>query len=150
LTPMRDSNLLRVLQAQTRHQVGLVDYRRVAEGPQAISERFRDLRDQQVGIAVVDAITNDDLYRVGAAVKGLPLVTAGSGLALALPANFGIHASLQASALPAPTGAQAILAGSCSQATQAQVAHFIEHGGQAHAVDALRLLQDGERTIEES
>lgn len=150
LTPMRDSNLLRVLQAQTRHQVGLVDYRSVAEGPQAVTGRIRDLRDQGVRIAVVDAITNDDLYRVGPAVKGLPLVTAGSGLALALPANFGIHASPQASVLPVPAGAQAILAGSCSQATQAQVAYFIERGGHAYAVDALRLKQDGERTVQES
>lgn len=150
LTPMRDSSLLRVLQSQTRQKVGLVDYRSVAGGPQAVTERICALRARGVRMAIVDAITNDDLYRIGPAVKDLPLVTAGSGLALALPANFGIRSSPQASALPAPMGAQAILAGSCSQATQAQVANFISRGGQARAVDVLRLEQDGGRTVDES
>lgn len=150
LTPMRDSNLLRVLQSQTQQKVGLIDYRIVAAGPQAVAERIETLQAEGVRVAIVDAITNDDLYRIGPAMKRLPLVTAGSGVAIALPANFGIDPSPQASALPAPAGTQAILAGSCSQATQAQVAHVIGRGGQARAVDALRLAQDGERMLEES
>jgi 3-dehydrotetronate 4-kinase len=45
----------------------------------------------------------------------------------------------QAAALPAATGAQAIISGSCSAATQAQVAHFIAQGGAAVAIDPLRI-----------
>src|SRR6185312_10939168 len=36
LTPMRDPNLVRVLQAQSRRPVGLIDYRAVARGAEAI------------------------------------------------------------------------------------------------------------------
>ena len=52
-------------------------------------------------MAVVDAVSNDDLLRLGPALKGMPLVTAGSGVAIGLPANFGLAPSPQASALAA-------------------------------------------------
>jgi len=90
LTPMTDACLPRVLQPQTRHRVGLVDYRAVQSGEQAIRAQFESLQTIGVGIAVLDAISNEDLLRLGAAVKDLPLLTAGSGLALGLPANFGV------------------------------------------------------------
>src|SRR3954465_8078027 len=44
LTPMTDANLVRVMQAQSRHKVGLVAYDTVARGPQAIRERFAALQ----------------------------------------------------------------------------------------------------------
>lgn len=113
LTPMTDASLVRVLQAQCRRKVGLIDYKTVAQGEAAIRERMDQLRAQGVGLAIVDAISNDDLLRLGPALKGLPLVTAGSGVAIGLPANFGIAPSNTASALPAATGLQAVLSGSC-------------------------------------
>jgi uncharacterized protein YgbK (DUF1537 family) len=139
LTPMRDANLVRVLQAQCRRRVGLIDWRSVAAGPQAIRARIEALRNEGVGLAIVDALSNEDLLRLGAAAADLPLVTAGSGLAIGLPANFGLAPTPAASALPAPRGAQAVLSGSCSQATNRQVAAFIGAGHPAFALDPLRL-----------
>ncbi len=139
LTPMTDSNLVRVLQAQCRRKVGLIDYRTVAAGPDAIAQRITALRSEGVAIAIVDALSNEDLMRLGPALKGLPLVTAGSGVAIGLPANFGVVASEGASRLPSGLGAQAVVAGSCSQATNRQVRAFIEAGGPAMAIDPLRL-----------
>ena len=142
LTPMTDACLPRVLQPQTRHRVGLVDYRTVQLGEQAIREQFEALQTTGVGIAVLDAISNDDLLRLGAAVRDLPLLTAGSGLALGLPANFGVVPNDEAARLPAPQGHQAILSGSCSRMTQAQVAHFVKCGGLAHRLDPLVAQED--------
>lgn len=139
LTPMTDANLVRVLQAQTRRRVGLIEQRTLAAGSDAIRARIDDLRAEGVGIAIVDAVSNDDLWRLGPALAELPLVTAGSGVAIALPANFGLAPAAQAAALPAASGLQAVLAGSCSQATQAQVAHFIACGHPALALDPLRM-----------
>jgi uncharacterized protein YgbK (DUF1537 family) len=68
-------------------------------------------------------------------------VTAGSGVAIALPANFGITPSSAASALPKASGAKAVIAGSCSQATNRQVRAFIDAGGDAFAVDPLALAE---------
>ena len=137
LTPMTDPNLVRVLQAQCKRKVGLVDYRAVAHGAEAIRERFDALRREGVGIAVVDAVSNDDLVRLGAALAGMPLLTAGSGVAIGLPSNFGITPSNGASALPKATGAKAVISGSCSQATNRQVRAYIDAGGDAFAVDPI-------------
>ncbi len=139
LTPMTDPNLVRVMQAQTRRPVGLIGYSVVARDAQAVRQRMDELRAQGVGVAIVDAVTNDDLLRLGPALKDLPLVTAGSGVAIGLPQNFGIHPSSQASALPAATGRQAIVSGSCSLATNRQVAAFKATGGPAMAIDPMQL-----------
>lgn len=141
LTPMTDPNLVRVLQAQTRRRVGLIDYRTVARGEAAIHDAIARLRAEGVGMAIVDAISNDDLLRLGPALAGLPLVTGGSGVAIGLPANWGLAPTPGAGALPPATGWQAVVSGSCSQATQRQVAHFIATGRPALAIDPLRMLQ---------
>lgn len=139
LTPMTDANLVRVLQAQTRRKVGLIDHVAVAQGEAAIRARIAALQAEGVGMAVVDAVSNDDLLRLGPALAGMPLVTAGSGVAIGLPANFGIQPSAQAAALPTATGLQAVVSGSCSVATNAQVAHFIASGRPALALEPLRI-----------
>jgi uncharacterized protein YgbK (DUF1537 family) len=92
-----------------------------------------------VSIAIVDAVTNADLLRLGPALRDMPLVTAGSGVAIGLPANFGIEPSSRASQLPSPAGFQAVVSGSCSLATNQQVAEFIRSGRPALAVDPLRI-----------
>jgi uncharacterized protein YgbK (DUF1537 family) len=136
LTPMTDANLVRVLQAQAGRKVGLIDYAVVARGPQAIARRIEELRAAGVGIAIVDAISDDDLRRLGPALKDLPLVTAGSGVAIGLPVNWGIAPTPRAAELPAAAGARAIVSGSCSKATLGQVEAFIGSGGAAYRLDA--------------
>jgi uncharacterized protein YgbK (DUF1537 family) len=93
------------------------------------------LREQGVGIAIVDAVSNEDLMRLGLALKHMPLVTAGSGVAIGLPQNHGLAPSPAASALPKANGLQAIVSGSCSLATNRQVAHLIASGLPALAID---------------
>ncbi len=149
LTPMRDANLVRVLQAQCTRRVGLVDYHVVARGPEAIAARFADLQREGVAIAIVDAIANDDLLRLGPALAALPLVTAGSGVAIGLPANFGIAPSAASSALPPAGGRRAIVSGSCSQATNRQVRDFVARGGRAWVVDPL-LARDPDAVVAEA
>lgn len=139
LTPMTDPNLVRVLQAQCKRKVGLIDYTVVARGAVAIDERIAQLRAEGVTIAIVDAVSNDDLLRMGPALAKMPLLTAGSGVAIGLPANFGLAPSSQASALPKAGGKTAVVSGSCSLATNRQVLDFIQRGGAAMAVDPLRI-----------
>jgi 3-dehydrotetronate 4-kinase len=135
LTPMSDANLVRVMQAQCARKVGLIDYRCVAAGVAAVQARVQELRGQGVGIAIVDALHNEDLMRLGPALLGMPLVTAGSGVAIGLPQNYGIAPSAQAAQLPAAKGLQAVVSGSCSLATNAQVKAWIDSGLPALALD---------------
>ena len=147
LTPMTDANLVRVLQSQSNRKVGLIDYEVVARGPDAIAGRIAELKAAGIGIAVIDAISNDDLMRMGRAFAGMALLTAGSGVAIGLPQNFAAagllpsaaSVAVAASALPRLSGYAAIVSGSCSIATNAQVADFIGKGGAAYALDPLKL-----------
>ncbi|MFM7025065.1 MAG: 3-oxo-tetronate kinase [Limnohabitans sp.] len=149
LTPMQDPNLVRVMQAQTQRQVGLLDHTVVARGPEAIRERMAALQTEGVGVAIVDATSNDDLLRLGPALKDMPLVTAGSGVAIGLPANWGLAPSSTASALPPARGLRAIVSGSCSQATNRQVAHFKAQGGSALALDPLQVTGDTDALVKQ-
>jgi len=141
LTPMLDANLVRVMQVQTTRQVGLVACDVVARGADAIRERFAALQAQGVQIAVVDAISNADLLRIGAALAGMPLITAGSGVAIGLAQNWPEldGRGADAARLPAAGGLRAVISGSCSQATNAQVQHALNAGWPAFAIDPLAI-----------
>ncbi|MFM2051137.1 MAG: hypothetical protein RL682_1628 [Pseudomonadota bacterium] len=139
LTPMKDANLVRVLQAQSSRKIGLLDHGAVAAGPDAIKKRMTELQSQSIGMVIADAISNADISSLGASLKGHKLVAGGSGLAIGLPQNFGIKPSAGTSKLPTATGMRAILSGSCSVATNGQIRHFLAQGGSAFAVDPVRL-----------
>ncbi len=141
LTPMLDSNLVRVLQAQTQRRVGLIDYRTVAQGATAITQRIATLKAAGVSMAVIDAVSNDDLRSMGPALAKLPLLTAGSGVAIGLKPAQGEAALGDAASLPPAQGLRAIVSGSCSTATNGQVAAFIASGGAAFAVNPMQLAQ---------
>ncbi|MEN9627004.1 MAG: hypothetical protein RJA10_230 [Pseudomonadota bacterium] len=147
LTPMTDSNLVRVLQAQSQGRVGLLKYDVLAQGADAARARLQALAAEGHRLAVADAVTNDDLRVLGEAVADAPLVTAGSGVALGLPAAYArrgwLQRDAQAATLPAVGGAAAVLSGSCSVATNAQVQHWHSAGRPAMRIDA-RALARGE------
>jgi uncharacterized protein YgbK (DUF1537 family) len=140
LTPMRDPSLVRVLQRQSRGKVGLVQHVTVAKGPVAIAEAFAKLKQDGCRHAVVDAIADRDLEAIGAAAKDFALITGGSGIALGLPENFRrqglIGDGAAADALPRIGGKAAVLSGSCSPATLAQLACMRERAP-VFAIDPL-------------
>jgi uncharacterized protein YgbK (DUF1537 family) len=138
---MRDSDLRRLMVAQSRHRVGLVPWPVVARGPGAIANAFEALRAGGHAYAVVDAIADQDLLAIGTAAASHALVTGGSAVAMGLPDNFrrqGLLGPPAPAELPDCRGAAAVLAGSCSQATRAQIAAFAR-AHPAHKLDADRL-----------
>jgi 3-dehydrotetronate 4-kinase len=143
LTPMSDANLVRWLQAQTALKVGLLRQDVVAAGVEATAARIAALRGEGVHIAIADAIANADLRTLAAACADMPLLVAGSGVALGLPAAYAargwIEAGAKAAPLPSVGGHAAVLSGSCSVATNAQVAHWLQSGRAALRIDALQL-----------
>ncbi|MDP9530945.1 four-carbon acid sugar kinase family protein [Pseudomonas protegens] len=142
LTPMTDANLVRVLQAQTALPVGLLRYDSVAQGVDAVRAKIAELRQKGVAMAIADALSDADLYTLGAACADLPLLTGGSGLALGLPENFrraGKLRDLDAANLPAVAGGEVVLAGSASAATNAQVDAWLEAERPALRIDPLAL-----------
>jgi uncharacterized protein YgbK (DUF1537 family) len=151
LTPMTDANLVRVLQRQTERKIGLLRFDTIARGDAAIKAARSALREQGVAIAIADAIGDSDLYSLGEACADLPLLTGGSGLALGLPGNFQraglLPAAADAARLPPLRGRAAVLSGSCSRATNGQVAHWKASGRPAYKIDPMALA-DGEPVVE--
>jgi uncharacterized protein YgbK (DUF1537 family) len=143
LTPMTDSNLVSVLQRQAESKVGLLRYDTVQRGVEAVAAARTSLRAAGIRLAIADAISDQDLYTLGTACADDLLLTGGSGLALGLPGNFaraGLLPQAEDTAeLPEVGGLSSVLAGSCSRATQAQVAHWQSAGRPAFRVDPASL-----------
>jgi len=154
LTPMTDSNLVRFLGQQIygdkQRKVGLIDYRSVSKSADAINERICSLCSTGISVAIADSISNDDLHRIAEALRDHQFVTAGSGLAIGLPAQWGIKPTPESARLPAASGRKAIISGSCSVATNAQVGHFILAGGKARALDPFDLAADSGDQVEKA
>ena len=148
LTPMTDSNLVRVMQSQTKRRVGLIDFQTVSQGHQAIEKKCADLREQGVSIAILDAVTNDDLRKIGPALASFPLITAGSGIAIGLHSGERNANADQAAQLPQASGSRAIVSGSCSVTTNEQVSKFLIAGGAKFAIDPLRLAMGADLVTE--
>jgi uncharacterized protein YgbK (DUF1537 family) len=153
LTPMTDANLVRVLQSQTRLNVGLLRYDSVAKGVESVRNKIAELRAAGIGMAVADALSDADLYVLGAACADLPLLTGGSGLALGLPENFRkagkLRHSEDAASLQSISGKEVVLAGSASLATNGQVAAWLEAGRPALRIDPLALAA-GQPVVEQA
>jgi uncharacterized protein YgbK (DUF1537 family) len=148
LTPMTDSNLVRVLQRQSKAPVALVAYPAVERGPEAIRARFEELRAQGVRQAIADALSDRHLLALGAAAAELPLITGGSGVAMGLPENFRreglLAATGRADRLPHTPGRGAILAGSCSAATLGQIERHRAAGRPTFVLDPIGLADGGD------
>ena len=130
LTPMTDANLVRVLSRQTSGTVGLVPFAVVEQGAQSIRKAMTALKEQGRRYAIVDAVSDQHLVAIGTAAESHALITGGSGVAMGLPNNFrraGLLPARDTTSLPAEPGFAAVLAGSCSRATLAQIGFAREH-----------------------
>ena len=145
LTPMTDANLARVLAPQTRRKVGRIGYATVAEGAAAVREATHRMKQDGIGIAIVDALADADLRTIAEAHADLPIITAGSGIGLGLAEYYrkaGVLAhSGSAALLPRVRGSAAVLSGSCSTATNGQVLHWTKQRP-SFRLDPLRLAKD--------
>ncbi len=142
LTPMTDASLVRVLGRQTSGKVGLIELNTVKRGASAVRGAIEQLFRDGYRYAILDATEDAHLITLGEACRDLPLITGGSGMALGLPENFrraGLLApNLEADALPEVGGLAAVIAGSCSVATLAQIV-FMQRTHPSFRLDPLKL-----------
>ena len=147
LTPMRDSNLMRLLEPQVTKPVGLADRLTVAQGAEALRGALATLKDKGVAHVVVDAVANADLTVIAEACRDMPLMTGGSAVAMPLPALYLADGTLSADAPkvahPNLDRGTIVLSGSCSAMTNAQVANYISKGAAAFQLDPLSLAENG-------
>jgi uncharacterized protein YgbK (DUF1537 family) len=124
LTPMTDSNLVRVLAVQVKGKVGLVACETAEAGAEAIAQRCAELRASGHRYAILDATRDEHLVAAGIACLSMKLATGGAGLGMGLARALAPRASGArpgANALPKIEGPAVMLSGSCSEATLGQV-----------------------------
>lgn len=125
--PMDDSNLVRVLAAQTVRQVSLLPWQYVAAGQ--AGQKLSDLRRAGAGHVIADALTERDLDLLAEALDGaLPAGGAPFGAAVARAmfsdelAEVGVAAGGHPNASVA--GGRVVIAGSASLRTKDQISSF--------------------------
>ncbi len=123
LTPMTDSDVVRLMAAQSPHPVGLVPWQQIREGAGAVRVALANAVTDGVRHVVVDALDDQDLDVIARAVHGAAVVTGGAGLAGALGRVTVEHRHGHADPVPvkAPDAPTVVFAGSCSKTTLAQV-----------------------------
>ncbi|CAI1527151.1 3-oxo-tetronate kinase [Serratia proteamaculans] len=145
VTPMTDSNLLRLMEAQAQGRCGLVTAAEMDRGAITVTEKLRQLAQQGIRYAVLDTLNEQHLLTQGEALKNMKLVTGGSGLAIGLARQWAQPGQVSPQAAGAPQGEKAVvLSGSCSIMTNQQVARYRQQAA-ARAIDVARCLNDDDR-----
>ncbi|MDX3097806.1 four-carbon acid sugar kinase family protein [Streptomyces sp. ME19-03-3] len=143
LTPMTDPDLVRVMGAQSRHRVGLLPHSVLRAGEQAARDHVDGLVADGVRVVVTDTVDQQDLEVIERITRYLPLITGGSGLALALPRARSTASAARIRRAPGP---MAVLAGSVSDTTLAQIGHA--RSALPHRLLPVRdLVEAPERTV---
>ncbi|WP_332446477.1 3-oxo-tetronate kinase [Sphaerochaeta sp.] len=153
LTPMTDAKLSRLMEGQFSGKIGHVYYPAVFSGPTAVRARLAALQEEGVTYAVMDVLRDEDLSVIAEATTDMKLLSGGSGLAIGLTAFLSSKGGLKpaegASFVPRRQKG-VVIAGSCSQRTNEQVAsyrkcapsRFIDEASCLHDVQYAQVLAD--------
>jgi uncharacterized protein YgbK (DUF1537 family) len=149
LNPMRDSQLLRVLGAQTQRSVALVRLGDVAGGAPGVAERLAEIGAEagDVHHVIGDAICDADVATLAEAIARDPLAAGGAAFGAAFAAaaceSGEAGSANRGPRSRVPGGPAAILVGSMSRATREQVATF----GQPALALTVSEMTDGDAAL---
>jgi uncharacterized protein YgbK (DUF1537 family) len=147
--PMSESDLVAILQAQTKRRVGLINHEVIGRGAGALRSQLEALRGR-FQYVILDVTSQADLATMAAAVLDYPILCGSSALAEELPAVWKQAAPPAPSVtLPADNGAGVLaVAGSLTPQTAAQVAHLKVSGVPVYCLNSLALFEAAERQAE--
>lgn len=125
-TPMTNSNLVEVLQAQSRVPVGLLPFRQVRAGKDERMAHLARQIEQGVAFFITDTLEQQDLARIAELAMDMPVITGADELPVFLARQWqgGKRAVEPRTLLPPAPGLAAVIAGSCTPKTNRQLAHF--------------------------
>lgn len=126
LTPMNDSSVVRLIEAQGQGKAINIPYHCI-EGDEASFNQALLEAAQKYRYIVLDTLSTEHLERIGRNLEEFTLITGGSGLATNLTSEFSKYGGAPHSSNKAErqsNGATLILSGSCSAMTQLQVADY--------------------------
>ncbi|MBS0883611.1 four-carbon acid sugar kinase family protein [Pantoea sp. JGM49] len=150
VTPMTDSNLVRLMTRQAKGQAAVINAAQLDKGAEAVRKQLGELKAQGINYVVLDALNEQHLLTQGEALKETVLVTGGSGLAIGIARAWATQQqNSDAEQAGRPQGERAVvISGSCSQMTNRQVQAYRQQAP-SHEVLVERCLDDAEGYAQE-
>lgn len=139
--PTHESNLLTILQGQSRRRVALIPLTTLDGGPAAITDALHTLRSQS-GYAVFDVRDQADLARIADVIHNERVICGSSAIAEVFPPRERDGAD--APPWPTLSGAAGVLvvSGSLTPQTKSQVAFLRSEGLACFELNTLQAVQD--------
>lgn len=144
--PMRQSNLVDILSAQTACRVGLIDHTVIAQGPDALRDAIAAAR-TSLNYAILDVTDQAALATIARAVVDEPVLCGSSAIAEELPAVWTQPPTPERGHHVQRHDGLGILcaAGSLMPQTAAQVEHLRRSGTPTFELNPLDLFEDESR-----
>ncbi|MAI42182.1 MAG: serine kinase [Gammaproteobacteria bacterium] len=126
VTPMTNSNLVEVLQSQSKSKVSLVPHSQLVAGKAACDDYISRQIADGANLFIVDAVDDDDVTRIAELTTDWPLTSGADAIPMFMARTWlnTERKVKQRSLLPPAPGYEAVIAGSCAGNTQRQVSHF--------------------------
>ena len=143
VTPMTNSNLVEVLQAQSSVKVGLLAHRTLRAGKSASESSIAEQTATGVRFFIVDVIDQDDLERVATLAQDSVLTTGSDDFPVALSQTWPVRNLIYEpkTLLPPAPGKLALLSGSCTPRSVRQLEEF-ERTYPVYRLDLLQAATD--------
>jgi len=147
--PTRESDLVKILRAQTQRRVGLVTLEDVRAGTVALRAALAARRDD-CEYCIVDAVDQADLTALAAVVHDFPFLAGSSALAEELPKFWPgrVSCDLLADRSFSDTHGVLIVSGSLTPQTKAQTSALIASGTAAIVLDSRLVFDEAGRRTE--
>jgi uncharacterized protein YgbK (DUF1537 family) len=149
--PMRRSDLVGILQSQTRRKVALITHAIIDQGPGVLREEIRRMRaEAQCQYLILDVTDQSALATIARAVHDERVLCGSSAIAEELPEVWGppeTHSQTQV--LPRVPGTGILItAGSLMPQTAAQIEHMYQRGTPCFMLDTAQLFEPAKKETE--
>lgn len=143
LTPMRDCDLVSLMNAQSKFPSVKISDSLDKEKVEEFIERMKSEHSQFY--IVPDYEKDEDAEKLVQLFSGLKLITGGSGLAYPLAKMY--KKKVEVEGFERSNSPALLLSGSCSEATRIQILEYQKSGGKTYFMDPMKLIS-GEESVE--
>ncbi|WP_409304736.1 four-carbon acid sugar kinase family protein [Peribacillus sp. SCS-155] len=147
--PMRQSNLVEILQQQTARKVTLVPLEIVRKGPVELRKEIEKQREYGQ-YCIVDSENQSDLAILAEAIHDMPILCGSSAIAEELPSFINkelVQTSLEDLIIDDPHGVL-VISGSLTPQTRSQTAHLMDIGTSAIILDSRKVFDQQVKATE--
>ncbi|TCP29466.1 uncharacterized protein YgbK (DUF1537 family) [Scopulibacillus darangshiensis] len=130
--PMDESDLINILQKQTKRKVTMISHRIIRAGARKLKEELKELK-QRFNYVILDVLDQRDLKTIAEAVKDQPVICGASAIAEELSKVWDYAGNRHEQAVPQYNSKMGILcaAGSLTPQTKHQIDYMRSHSDAA-------------------